>query len=235
MKEPAVIPLSDTSMTFPDVELALAEPNGLIAIGGDLSVERLTQAYRKGIFPWYDDSQPILWWSPDPRMVLYPAQLNVSRSLKKTLRKKTFTFSYDRAFPQVIEACSQARAGQPGTWITENMKNAYTRLHQQGVAHSFESWLDNQLVGGLYGLAIGKVFFGESMFSRINDASKAAFTMSVQCLIDWGYELIDCQVESEHLARFGAINISRKQFTRQLAELIDQQPASDAWERNQRK
>ena len=235
MKEPTYISAQDTSMIFPDVEFSLSEPNGLLAIGGDLSVRRLVSAYRKGIFPWFTDDQPILWWSPDPRMVLTPSEIKISRSLKKTLRKQIFHVSFDTAFDQVIDACSQPRADQPGTWITQDMKNAYHQLHQQGIAHCFESWQDGKLVGGLYGIAIGKVFFGESMFSLVTNASKVAFVHSVECLKNWGYVLIDCQVETDHLASFGATNISREQFGKQLENLVDQQPLENAWVHNSTK
>lgn len=216
-------------MKFPDVELAFTEPNGLLAIGGDLSPQRLISAYQKGIFPWFNDDQPILWWSPNPRMVLYPEEFKLSRSLNKTLRKNLFQFSFDTAFEQVVFSCSQPRPKQPETWITEEMQQAYYALHQQGIAHSFETWLDGKLVGGLYGVAIGKVFFGESMFSFVSNASKAAFAESIKTLKSWGYELIDCQVESEHLASFGARNISRQEFSQQLNILTQQQPSIDAW------
>jgi len=226
---PTYISPNDTSMIFPDVELAFTEPNGLLAIGGDLSPQRLINAYRKGIFPWFNDDQPILWWSPDPRMVLYPEEIKLSRSLKKALRKNLFQFSYDREFNKVVFSCSQPRPKQPETWITEEMKQAYHILHQQGFAHSFETWLDGELVGGLYGVTIGKVFFGESMFSTVNNASKVAFALSIEYLKNWGYELIDCQVESEHLASFGAKNISRQEFSQQLEILTQQQLSLNAW------
>jgi leucyl/phenylalanyl-tRNA--protein transferase len=217
-------------MVFPDVELALIEPNGLLAIGGDLSTQRLISAYSKGIFPWFNDDQLILWWSPDPRMILSPNEIRLSRSLKKTLRKNLFRFSFDEAFDQVIFSCSQPRPKQPETWITQEMKLAYNQMHLKGYAHSFETWQGDNLVGGLYGVAIGKVFFGESMFSTVTDASKVAFALSVQCLKNWGYELIDCQVASEHLASFGAKNIDRQQFSQQLEELTIQQPSEKAWD-----
>jgi len=226
---PIYIHPDDTSMEFPNVELALSEPNGLLAIGGDLSPERLVNAYTKGIFPWFNDDQPILWWSPDPRMVLTPQDVRISRSLKKTLRKNIFQFSFDTAFNQVVYACSQPRPKQPETWITQEMMQAYSILHQQGFSHSFETWSEGKLVGGLYGVAIGKVFFGESMFSTVTDASKVAFALSAECLKNWGYELIDCQVATEHLASFGAKNISRQEFCQLLNKLTQQQPTTDAW------
>lgn len=209
----------DNAFEFPDVSLALTEPDGLLAIGGDLKPQRLLAAYRQGIFPWYNEGQPILWWAPNPRAVLFPERLKVSRSLRKTLRNKHFTVTLDKAFDDVIHACSQPREyeAQPGTWITHEMKQAYQQLHKQGTAHSVECWHDGQLVGGLYGVAIGRVFFGESMFSRRSDASKVAFVTLVQQLRDWGFGLIDCQIHSQHLESLGAETIKREQFT----ELLD--------------
>ncbi|MBL1276228.1 MAG: leucyl/phenylalanyl-tRNA--protein transferase [Ectothiorhodospiraceae bacterium] len=205
----------DTTCHFPDVRLALKEPDGLLAIGGDLSPARLHAAYRLGIFPWYNDEQPILWWAPNPRSVLYPDKLNVSRSLRKTLRKKLFTVSFDQAFGDVVEACSGPRTQDavPGTWITDDMKQAYQLLHEQGLAHSVECWFEGKLVGGLYGVAVGQVFFGESMFSRQSEASKVALVTLVEHLSRWGFNLIDCQVQSSHLDSLGAANISRETFT----------------------
>ncbi len=230
MNSPIYIPPFDTSMVFPSVALASKDPNGLLAVGGDLSPERLISAYRQGIFPWFSEDQPILWWSPDPRMILSPSKITFSRSLKKTLRQKKFRFSFDIAFSRVIHACAQPRPSQPNTWITTEMKQAYAQLHQRGVAHSFETWQDDQLVGGLYGIAIGKVFFGESMFSLVTDASKVAFAHSVACLQGWGYGLIDCQIESHHLANFGAENISRQEFSHQLKDLTTQSVLPSAWQ-----
>ena len=177
---------------FPDVSLALREPDGLLAVGGDLRIERLLAAYQRGIFPWYSGDQPILWWSPDPRSVLFPDKLHISRSLRKTLRKQLFTITFDTAFEEVIHACSEPRADGLGTWITDEMQQAYLRLHQSGYAHSVECWLNGKLVGGLYGVAMGKVFFGESMFSRVTDASKIAFVFLVRQLQRWQFEMIDC-------------------------------------------
>jgi len=206
----------DNTCQFPDVRLALDEPDGLLAVGGDLRPERLMAAYRRGIFPWYNDDQPILWWAPNPRAVLFPQHLKISRSLRKTLRRAPFRVSADTAFDAVIEACSQPReAGgqrQTGTWITEDMKQAYRRLHALGVAHSVECWRDDTLVGGLYGIALGRVFFGESMFSRCSDASKVAFVHLVRQLARWDFALIDCQVASPHLSSLGAETIPRDTF-----------------------
>jgi len=207
------------NLDFPDVSLALNEPDGLLAIGGDLKPRRLLAAYRQGIFPWYNEGQPILWWAPNPRAVLFPQQLKISRSLRKTLRKQSFTVTLDQAFADVIEACSHPRdyEAQPGTWITREMKQAYQQLHEQKYAHSVECWHDGQLVGGLYGVAIGRVFFGESMFTRRSDASKVAFITLAQQLAHWKFGVIDCQIHSRHLESLGAKTIHREQFT----ELLD--------------
>ena len=201
---------------FPDVELALTEPDGLLAVGGDLSVERLTSAYQQGIFPWYSEGQPILWWSPDPRMVLEPKDIKISRSLAKKIRKQDVQITFDQNFRDVITACSEARLEkgklQDETWILDEMIEAYVKLYEAGYAHSVECWQDGELVGGLYGIAIGKIFFGESMFSRISDASKIAFVSLAQHLEQWGFKLIDCQVYTSHLESLGASMITRKQF-----------------------
>ena len=207
---------------FPDVELALSEPDGLLAVGGDLSVERLIAAYQQGIFPWYSEGQPILWWSPDPRMVLEPKDIKVSRSLAKTIRKQEFKITFDKSFREVITACSESRLEkgtiQDETWILDEMIEAYVQLHEQGYAHSIECWQNEKLVGGLYGIAIGKVFFGESMFSRVSDASKIAFVSLAKQLEQWGFNLIDCQVYTSHLESLGASMISRQQFISLLKE-----------------
>ena len=202
---------------FPDPAYALEEPNGLLAAGGDLSPARLLNAYRQGIFPWYSDGQPILWWSPNPRAVLYPDQLRISRSLHKRLHKRPFLVTLDTAFSAVIEACSEPRSGTDGTWITEEMKQAYLELHRIGFAHSIECWEEDELVGGLYGVSMGKVFFGESMFSRRTDASKIGFAHLVEQLKKWDFGLIDCQIQSAHLTSLGAEDISRDEFL----ELLD--------------
>lgn len=197
---------------FPDPYYAMDEPNGLLAVGGDLTPARLLNAYRQGIFPWYSDGQPIMWWSPAPRAVLFPDELRISRSLHKSLRRGHFQLSLDRDFSAVIEACSSMRADQGGTWITSEMKQAYLRLHQIGFAHSVEVWQNNILVGGLYGVSMGKVFFGESMFSRVSDASKVALVHLVRHLQGWDFALIDCQVGSPHLFTLGASEIPREDF-----------------------
>ncbi len=214
---------------FPDVCLAEKEPNGLLALGGDLSPERLINAYRHGIFPWYSDGQPILWWSPDPRTVLFPAQLKVSRSLQKNLRNKPFTVSFDRHFNHVLQCCANPRDDAEGTWITAEMEAAYIQLHEQQVAHSVEVWYEGKLVGGLYGVAIGQVFFGESMFSQINDASKVGLVHLTSHLIRWGYQLIDCQVYSNHLFSLGAQEISRHHFTHHLKQWCNQPGRDESW------
>lgn len=210
---------------FPDPSYALDEPNGLLAVGGDLSPARLLNAYRQGIFPWYSEGEPILWWSPDPRMVIFPDELLISRSLRKTLRKQPFKVTLDTAFARVIEACSESRlqkdGSQSGTWISDEMKAAYNTLHRIGFAHSVECWQGEELVGGLYGVSMGKVFFGESMFSRRTDASKVAFAHLVRQLVDWDFALIDCQVYSAHLASLGAVEIPREQFLNLLDEHCD--------------
>lgn len=193
---------------FPDVDYAMIQPNGLLAVGGDLSPARLLHAYQRGIFPWFSEGQPILWWAPDPRAVLLPATLRISRSLRKTLRREKFRVTFDHAFAHVIQACAAPRAHQNDTWITNDMIDAYCELHRLGFAHSVESWENGQLAGGLYGVGIGKVFFGESMFSRSSDASKVALAR----LCESGYELIDCQLPSDHLKRLGAIDVPRRQF-----------------------
>ncbi len=214
----------NNNFDFPDVSLALNEPDGLLAIGGDLKPQRLLAAYRRGIFPWYNEGQPILWWAPNPRAVLFPQRLRISRSLRKTLRKQPFTVSIDQAFTDVIEACSHPRdyEAQPGTWITRDIKQAYQQLHKQGSAHSVECWHNGQLAGGLYGVAIGQVFFGESMFTRCSDASKVAFVTLTQQLAHWGFGVIDCQIHSRHLESLGAETIHREQFTDLLNTFCEQ-------------
>ena len=212
-------------LIFPPPELA--EPDGLLAVGGDLSVERLRLAYSMGIFPWYTSDSPILWWSTDPRLVLFPDELRVSRSLRQTMRRDIYTITFDSDFRGVISACARAeRPGQEGTWITPEMKEAYIALHAQGAAHSVEAWQGGRLAGGLYGVSLGRVFFGESMFALEPDASKAAFVRLVESLGQWGYALIDCQQSTEHLRRFGAREIARRDF---LAILDREAGEPDAW------
>jgi len=202
---------------FPDVDNAMIQPNGLLAVGGDLRPARLLHAYQRGIFPWFSDAQPILWWAPDPRAVLLPEAINISRSLRKTLRRDVFQVTFDRVFPRVIDACAAPRARQNDTWITHHMVGAYCELHDRGFAHSVECWQGGALVGGLYGVAIGKVFFGESMFSHVSDASKVALAT----LCRSGYELIDCQLPSDHLKRMGAIDMPRRDFMDLLSRWRD--------------
>ena len=214
---------------FPDPAQALREPDGLLAYGGCLSASRLLNAYRHGIFPWYNPGEPILWWSPNPRLVLFPEHLKVTRSLQKTLRKQLFVIHYNRSFAQVMAACAAPRSAQGGTWISPDILSAYTNLHQLGWAHSVEAWRDNELVGGLYGVAIGRVFFGESMFHRETDASKVVFVEMVKQLHSWGYELIDCQVSSPHLLSLGAEEIPRAEFQSLLKRYCGLAPEPLAW------
>jgi leucyl/phenylalanyl-tRNA--protein transferase len=225
-----LIPWLGPDHRFPPVEQATTEPNGLLAAGGDLSVARLVEAYRSGIFPWFNEDQPILWWSPDPRMVLFPAELKISRSLAKTLRQRRFEVRADTVFRDVIEHCGSSRRNQAGTWITAPMVEAYCQLHRAGIAHSVETWLGAELVGGLYGVALGRAFFGESMFTRSTDASKVALVALVRQLQNWGFGMIDCQMNTAHLASFGGREISRAEFTRRLRELIHYPPVPAPWQ-----
>lgn len=206
---------------FPPVEQAT--PEGLLAIGGDLSSERLLEAYRRGIFPWYSAGQPILWWSPDPRAVLYLDRFRISRSLAKRMRKNIYTVSVDRCFHRVVESCAAPRRKDPigGTWITHEMINAYNQLHEMGYAHSVETWHRNKLVGGLYGLTIGRGFFGESMFSTMSDASKIALARLVDHLKAWDFAFVDCQLPSPHIQSLGAIEVPRNRFLFELAGALD--------------
>ncbi len=214
---------------FADVELATIEPNGLLAIGGDLSPQRLLNAYRHGIYPWFDAKQPILWWSPNPRSVLYPSELKISRSLNKTIRNKGFEIRFNSVFDKVINACSEARQYSDGTWIDQRIKDSYLTLHRLGHAHCAETWLDGELVGGLYGVAIGRVFYGESMFYHERDASKVAFISLVKALQQWGFAMIDCQMTTAHLLSLGAKEIRRQQFTSHLDQWCDQSVSEQAW------
>ncbi|MBT8137059.1 MAG: leucyl/phenylalanyl-tRNA--protein transferase [Gammaproteobacteria bacterium] len=214
---------------FPDISQALQEPNGLLAAGGDLSTARLVAAYRRGIFPWYEDGQPILWWSPEPRAVLFPGNLHVSRSLRRTLRRENYTTSFDRDFAGVVAGCARDRPGQRGTWITPAMAEAYVELHRQGYAHSVEVWRDDKLAGGIYGVSLGRVFYGESMFSRHTDASKIALLGLVRRLQAWNFELIDCQIPSAHLMSLGAELIPRERFLAMNRDLASDAPAVQSW------
>lgn len=210
----------DPPEAFPDVNRALSDPDGLLAVGGDLSPARLLYAYRHGIFPWYHADQPILWWSPDPRAVLVPRDIHVSRSLHRRMAHGGYTLSFDSAFAEVMAACAGPRPQQPegGTWISPDMQAAYSELHRLGHAHSVETWMDGELAGGLYGIALGRVFFGESMFSRRTGASKLALVHLARQLEAWGYALIDCQVHSEHLETLGSRLIPRCDFLGLLSE-----------------
>ncbi len=214
---------------LPPLDMALDEPNGLLAAHGDLSPPTLLAAYRAGVFPWYSAGQPILWWSPDPRAVLYPARFHVSRSLARTLRRGHFCVTADREFAAVMRACAMPRHADDGTWITDDMFAAYTALHALGHAHSFECWHGDKLAGGLYGVAIGRVFYGESMFSRMSDASKVALAAACRWLANWGYALFDCQVASGHLGTLGAVVLPRAQFAAALSTLCAQEPSESAW------
>ena len=224
--------LQHSSDPFPPIDQAINDPNGLLAAGGSLSKERLIDAYRSGIFPWYSPGEPILWWSPDPRCVVIPDQIHISRSMRKRLKKKDYTVVFDRNFSSVMDACSAPRKDAEGTWISDQMKLAYNALHKEGVAHSVEVYINDELVGGLYGLSMGKLFFGESMFSRAKDSSKIAFILMVEQLQKWGYALIDCQVSNDHLFSLGAIEISRESFQLYLDRYIDC-PSPSNWQFDQ--
>jgi leucyl/phenylalanyl-tRNA--protein transferase len=216
-----MIPWLDRRDPFPPVETALIEPNGLLAAGADLTPERLLMAYRLGIFPWFNPGEPILWWSPDPRMVLAPASFKLSRSLAKRARRIDYQIRVDNAFAAVMSACAAPRPKQGGTWISPAMIAAYGRLHAAGHAHSVEVWIDDALVGGLYGVAIGRAFYGESMFSRAADASKLALAHLARQLHRWEFGLIDCQMETTHLASLGAAPIARDDFLQRLECLVN--------------
>ena len=221
-----MIPWLRGDAPFPPVSRALRSPNGLLCAGGELTPQRLIEAYRHGIFPWFSEGDPVLWWSPDPRMVLFPGELKVSRSLRKTLQRGIYETRFDTAFREVMEACAAPREGQNGTWIMPEMVAAYTRLHHMGLAHSVESWSGGELVGGLYGIALGKVFFGESMFTRAPDASKVALVRLVEHLKAQDYRVVDCQQATAHLASLGAREIPRKEFSKLLQESIQYPPSA---------
>jgi leucyl/phenylalanyl-tRNA--protein transferase len=217
------VPNLSVTQPFPPVETALREPNGLLAIGGGLSPQRLLSAYKQGIFPWYSPGHPVQWWSPDPRMVLFPDELKVSRFLAKRMRKRDYEVTADENFRAVVEACANTpRPGQKGTWIVPDMIDAYCILHALGHAHSIETWINNELVGGLYGVTIGRMFYGESMFHHVTDASKIAFVTLVRHLKKHGYGMIDCQMKTEHLASFGAREIPRIEFCARVKELTEE-------------
>lgn len=224
------VEISRRSLEFPDPDEA--DESGLLAIGGDLSIERLKLAYSKGIFPWYEVGMPILWWTPDPRMVLFPDRMIISHSLKQSIKKQQFTITIDEAFEKVISNCSKTpRKGEDGTWITREMKNAYIRLHEAGFAHSAEAWLDGKLVGGLYGVALGKAFFGESMFHHVTNASKVAFYYLVEKLKNWDFVIIDAQVYTNHLESLGGELIPRNQYLQILEGALKLEDTSGSWEK----
>lgn len=207
----------------------MRQPNGLLAAGGDLMPERLLEAYRHGIFPWFSAGDPILWWSPDPRMVLFPEEFKISHSLHKTLRRGKYEVRIDSAFEQVMRACALPREGQDGTWIQEDIVQAYVRLHHMGLAHSVETWMNDELAGGLYGVSLGRMFYGESMFSRKTDASKIALAHLALQLKRWNFGMIDCQMNTPHLASMGAREIPRRQFLARLQELIHYPNVASPW------
>lgn len=221
----------DEYAPFPPLKTALREPNGLIAIGGDLSPERLLEAYRAGIFPWYSSGQPVFWWSPDPRMVLFPQELKVSRSLARRIKKRDYEIRCDTAFQAVMKACADtSRPDQDGTWIVPEMVEAYCDLHERGYAHSVETWMDGKLAGGLYGVAMGGMFYGESMFHRVTDASKITLVHLVRFLGAHGYGMIDCQMHTSHLASLGAREIAREDFAEHLNALANLPHPPGKWE-----
>lgn len=227
---PATIPWIDADTPFPPPEQALVEPNGLLCAGGSLSSQRLLDAYCQGIFPWFSADQPILWWSPDPRMVLFPSEFKISRSLRRTLLRGNYDIRLDSAFGDVLLACAETpRSGQNGTWITRDIQHAYRRLFDLGIAHSVETWIDGKLVGGLYGLAIGHMFYGESMFSHISDASKIAAAHLARFLEEHGFGMIDCQMNTPHLTSLGAREIPRSDFMRQLRALTRIDEPATRW------
>lgn len=219
--------LLNEALLFPDPREA--EPDGLLAIGGDLRPERVVLAYALGIFPWSSVGQPLMWWSPAPRATLAPGEIRVGRSLRKTIRRGRFRLSLDRAFEAVIDACALPRPGQEGTWITPELRRTFLDLHRVGLAHSAEVWREDRLVGGVYGLALGAAFCGESMFAAEDDASKVGFVALAEQLRRWGFTMIDCQVESDHLRRFGALPLGREEFLRRLADAVVRPGKIGAW------
>lgn len=222
------LPWIDLTTAFPDPNQAFNDPNGLLAASYDLTPDKILEAYQQGIFPWYSEDQPVLWWSPDPRCIIYPKEVHASKSLKKHIRKKQPTLTFDTAFTDVIQHCARLDSGE-GTWITEEMEEAYTLLHHKGHAHSVEVWQNNRLVGGLYGIAIGQCFFGESMFSVETNASKVAFFALCKQLDKWGYTLIDCQVDNPHLRSLGAITVKRPLFLKQLKTALSFPRPNQEW------
>ena len=228
-----MIPWLDSPTDFPDTKCARTAPNGLLCAGGDLQPGTIVAAYSRGIFPWFSDDQPILWWSPDPRMVLFPSEFKTSKSLAKAVKSRRFETRFDTAFSQVIAGCAAPREPDGGTWIVREIQDAYIRLHQLGIAHSVESWAPgengDELIGGLYGVALGRMFFGESMFTRATDASKVALVALVEKLRRDGFEMIDCQQQTRHLASFGARPIPRRDFVQRLTELINLRKSGSHW------
>ena len=224
-----MIPWLEPGDPFPPVDQALGDPNGLLAAGEELTIPRLLDAYARGIFPWFNDEDPVLWWSPDPRMVLYTNEAKVSKSLRKTARSGRFRLTCDQVFPQVMRECAAPRPGQDGTWITAAMLDAYVRLAAQGHAHSVEVWEDEVLVGGLYGVSLGRMFFGESMFARRADASKVALVSLALQLHRWGMPVIDCQTSTAHLASLGARQVRRAEFVAAVGRLVAQAPPVGRW------
>jgi len=224
-----MIPVLGPRDPFPPLNRALRRPNGLLAVGRTLSVPTLLEAYSQGIFPWFSEGDPLLWWSPDPRMVLFPGELHVSKSLGRRLKRPGYRVTADAAFGEVIRACAAPRPDAGGTWITRGMMAAYERLHAAGFAHSFETWVDGQLAGGLYGVAIGRAFFGESMFTRHSDASKIALVHAVRQLEGWEFGIVDCQMNTAHLARFGAREIPRREFADRLQSLTARPSIPGPW------
>jgi leucyl/phenylalanyl-tRNA--protein transferase len=222
-----MIPFLGPADPFPPVEQALDNPDGLLAAGGSLTLTRLVDAYRQGIFPWFNDGDPILWWSPDPRTVLRPASVHVSHSLKKRLKKAEYFITLDRAFARVLDGCAAPRPGDNGTWLSPAMRRAYTALHHARLAHSVEVWMDGELAGGIYGVAIGRMFFGESMFARRTDASKIGIVVLAAQLDRWDFPMIDCQLETAHLMSLGAEHLSRRKFVSEIAGLVKQ--AAPSW------
>ena len=224
-----MIPWLGPDDPFPPVDQALREPAGLLAAGGDLTPARLRDAYAHGIFPWFSDGEPLLWWSPDPRMVLFTREVRIARSLRRVLRSGRFTITFDQDFTGVMRGCAEPRNDDAGTWITPEMIAAYAALHRSGHAHSVEVWAGDVLAGGLYGVALGRLFFGESMFSRQSDASKVALVTLARQLERWGFDMIDCQVSSSHLAALGAREIARDEFIRRVAAAVRQPAVPPPW------
>ena len=225
-----MIPWLEPTDPFPPVDTALDEPNGLLAAGADLSPERLLDGYRRGIFAWFNDDDPVLWWSPDPRMVLVPGAFRLTRSLRKVIRSGTFQVTLDRAFGSVIAGCAAPREGQPGTWITSDMARAYVHLARLGFAHSVEVWAGDTLVGGLYGVAVGRMFYGESMFSRASNASKVALAYLSRQLERWEFPLIDCQLPTPHLESLGATPMARETFVARVQEAVSRPDVPAPWQ-----